>query len=103
MTETEIQKAILRALEAKAIFAWRVNSGSTAAPGGRIRLAPAGTPDIVGILPGGKAFGIEVKKLGKNPTHAQMLWGERAMGLGARWGIARSVEDAMALIGDWIG
>jgi hypothetical protein len=65
-----------------------------------IKQAPAGTPDIMGILNGGRAFGIEVKVKTKL-TPQQQAWGDRALKTGAQWGVARSVMDALELIEGW--
>jgi len=64
ITESQIVKAILDYLGYKKIFAWRINSGmifGTNAKGKTYahKLAPKGTSDILGILPGGRFLAIK--------------------------------------------
>ena len=65
MTETQIQKDILDFLEAHpaVLYVFRCNSGTAKAKGFRVRMAPAGTPDIIGWMKSGKALAIEVKTI----------------------------------------
>lgn len=58
-----------------------------------------GSPDIVGILkPWGRFFGVETKTEDGRLSKAQKLWHERARVLGAFVGVARSLEEAIALL-----
>ena len=95
VTETEIQKDIMDYLKLKGIKAWRNNSGQARY---NIKLAPNGTPDIIGYLPNGKFLGIEVKKPKKKLSPDQELWHSQAILAGCVIITARSVDDVMEVI-----
>lgn len=63
--EKDVQKAILDYLGYKKILAWRNNAGTAKVQMGTaeywMKLAPAGTSDIIGCLPDGRFLAIEVK------------------------------------------
>lgn len=90
MLESEIQKNILDYLELRGICAWRTNAGQTR---NNVKLAPKGTPDIIGYLPNGLFLGIEVKRPGKHPTDVQKRWMLKASSSGCVAFVAKSVED----------
>ena len=96
--ETRLIKKTLDALAAIGVWAWRVNSGSWY--GGRIKGAPAGTPDIQGILPSG-TFYLEAKMPGKELSDDQVAWHIRAADLGAHVGTFHTVTEALSLIKQW--
>lgn len=58
----------------------------------------AGDPDVYGCA-NGRAFAIEVKRPGENPTPLQQQRLAEWQAAGALAGVARSVEDAMAILG----
>lgn len=64
--EKSIQSKILKYLRSKGLFVWRNNAGSIPVGSGkyarRVQLGPSGLPDILGYLPTGQGFGIEVKR-----------------------------------------
>lgn len=64
--ESDIVKAILDWLHYNHFKCWRNNSGahfvSSKGKDYAIRMAPAGTPDIIGLSKQGKFIGIEVKR-----------------------------------------
>lgn len=90
MSQTPFEKSVVNAITAmlkksRAIVINNHGSGMTR----------SGIPDLTGVLPGGQAFAIEVKRPGRNKvTRLQernvRLWGER----GARAGFASSVREA---------
>ncbi len=100
-------RAILRALPTLGVWCWRVNSGVTVigkkgAKNRRvIRGAPAGTPDIIGALPGGRMFGLEVKTERGRVEESQKEWHARAEQFGVRVSVVRSVQQAMAIVTRW--
>ena len=59
-----------------------------------------GVPDILAILPGGKLCGIEVKNAKGKQSADQVLFEKRATSLGARYIVARAVEDVDELLHD---
>jgi len=108
-TETVLVRGILDALHAQAVFCWRVNAGLTVfgASGGHakrvIKGAPNGTPDIIGIVPGsrGRMFGIEAKSPKGVQNANQKAWEAKAAAHGVRYGVARSIGEAMGLVRAW--
>lgn len=106
--ETPIVRAVLAALQLRGAWCWRANSGAlilpeTAGAARRvIRGAPAGTPDILGALPGGILFGIEVKAPGGKVRPAQAAWIERARASGARAAVVFSAAEALRVYDGWV-
>lgn len=93
-TESEIQAAIMLYLRDRGILATRVPMGQGRF-GSRSRHS-AGLPDIIGVLPGGRFLGIEVKRPKARPRAneaKQAEWIRRARDRGGLVIIATSVED----------
>ncbi len=106
--ETDLVANILAALARRGVWSWRVNSslsvvGATKTTARRvIKGAPAGTPDILGVLrPSGVLFGLEAKVAGRVQNPAQRVWEARAQLHGARYRVVRSVSDALAAVDEW--
>ena len=97
MTETELQKQILELLKKAGITAWRANSGYVKK---NVKLAPSGTPDIIGYTRDGRFLGIEVKLPNKPLRNSQMEWHEKALKAGCKVFVAYSVEDVEREIKD---
>lgn len=57
-----------------------------------------GDPDITGILKGGRAFAIEVKRPGEEPNELQARRLEEIKAAGGVAGCAHSVEEAHAIV-----
>lgn len=98
-SEKEIQKSILDYLSLKGINAWRTNSGiqfSTYKDKSYItRLAPKGTPDIIGFLNDGRFLGIEVKKPGGIISDEQIIFIEKINQAGGLAFVAFSIDDVI--------
>jgi hypothetical protein len=107
VSETQLVRSVLDALAARGIWSWRENSGLTVfgSMGGAsrrvVRGAPKGTPDILGVLPGGRLFGIECKSAKGRQNPNQKAWEQRAAKHSVRYGVARSVSDALDLVDAW--
>lgn len=122
VSESTIVSAILKALELKGVWAWRVNSGARLSTyKGKphlTKLAPAGSPDIFAVLPKkveatflnaqfiqlgitGSLCGIEVKTPIGKQSDSQRAWQAKAESFGVRYGIARSVGEALKLVEKW--
>jgi len=106
VSEAAIQKSILQFLRLSPGVAWvcRQNSG-TFVDGDRYITANSqrGMSDIIGMLKGGRLFAIEVKsKSGKIMPHQQDFLDLIAAG-GGLAGVARSIDDARAIISDQKG
>ena len=71
MTEGDLQAACLQALDRiPDIYVMRLNSGGVKAKGGMwFRGCPAGTPDLLILLPGGSCVWVELKP--DKPHHNQ--------------------------------
>lgn len=77
---------------------WREQCGQVRVRRGYMRLAPAGTPDIVGYLPGGRMVALEVKRPKGKERPEQLEFLTRAQQLGCLVGVVRSVEEALKLV-----
>ena len=80
---------------------FRNNCGVAFYPsGGRVRygLAP-GSADLIGWTRDGRFLAIEVKLPGEKPDAAQARFLDAVKMAGGVAGVARSVEDALALVG----
>lgn len=107
--EKDIQKAILQAIALRrdVVFVGRFNRGQAVATNGNgdVRYTPfnsvPGFPDIHGLLVGGKAFYIEVKRPPphyRKPEPDQQRFLDEARVGGAFAGVACSVDEALALL-----
>lgn len=113
--------AILKALALKGIWAWRANSGTQVLSATSkvkrrvIKGAPAGTPDILLVLPHGMIAddfdqklvlvgalcGLEVKSATGPQRPSQRAWQRRAVANGVRYEVVRSVKQAIAVVEVW--
>lgn len=106
--EKDIQKTIIAALELRkdVVFVGRFNRGQAVATyNGETRYTPfnsvKGFPDIHGLLVGGRAFYIEVKRPPphyEKPDDDQQEFLDAARVGGACAGVATSVEEAEAIL-----
>lgn len=94
MSETAFQSQVMKLLERMGVWAFRVNSGGKR---GRVRLAPAGTPDI--CLP---ALGwLELKVGDGELSEAQVAWHERAKKEGVRVAVCRTLDGVAGVVSEW--
>ena len=97
MKEAVLQQNIRLALGMRDdIFMFRINVGvfkPISGNAGTVRSAPDGTPDLLGVLAPGKAFGIEVKTATGQQREAQKRWQEAWEKRGGIYVLARSLED----------
>lgn len=79
---------------------WKNQSGT--ANGGRMHLAPAGSPDIVGWrVRDGRFVGLEVKLPGvarSKATPVQLDWQARMRECGCLCGVVRTVAEAVEVV-----
>lgn len=101
-SEGEIQAAIRLAVGSLPdVRLWRNNTGALRdARGRQVRYGLAvGSADLIGVVgPHGRFVAIEVKSAGGSVTGDQSLWLETVRRMGGVAGVARSVEEALALI-----
>lgn len=104
-SESQIQKAILKHLQLKGYWCWRNNSGAvqTGEVGNKrfLRLSPKGSPDILGVFPGGVLFGLEVKTATGKQNDNQIKWQSKATSYGVRYAVVRSREEALFRVATW--
>lgn len=97
MSESTIQRAILDALLAAGAFAFRAQAGKVKVRGGYMNLCPAGTPDILVIVPPrGMVVGLEVKTLTGELRESQLAWAAKVRALGGVVETVRSPAEAVA-------
>ena len=93
-------RACLEYLRLRGIHAWQAQAGAVQTRQGRwVRLSPAGTPDILAILPpGGRLMGVEVKTGTGRRNKAQRAWHEAATRAGALVLTVRDVRELVRLV-----
>lgn len=93
------------ALQQRGVFCWRNQSGVIALESnGRkrfVHMGPTGSPDILGILYGGAAFGIECKTGTGKATKEQLAFGELMKRHGAYWSLAWTIGEVISLVEQW--
>jgi len=95
-SEREIAREILKHLRSKGVLCFRHEPNTYNHTLGHHVSNPyvmAGAPDIIAILEGGIFCGIEVKTPKGKQSPDQILFQKRAEALGARYIVARSIED----------
>lgn len=96
--ESDIQKAILRYLELKKIYAWtNKTTGTWDVKGNFFRKGSTlkGVSDILGILKGGKFLAIEIKKKGNYASQEQKLFIKNINDRGGIAFVAYSIDDVI--------
>ena len=96
MSETDISRGIRETLARLGVIVWRNQAGTM--QGGRVHLAPKGTPDLIGVLPGGRFLGLEVKRPGQKPTEVQLQWQRDLIAKGAVCAVVTSVQEAVDVV-----
>lgn len=99
--ERDVLNAVLAMLRTHPAVAWaaRVNSGAYKTPDGRfIRFGFAGCPDILGQMKCGQFLAIECKSDIGRATEDQAAFIDKVLKFGGKAGIARCVEDALAIV-----
>jgi Holliday junction resolvase len=94
MIESEIQHEIMDYLKALGYLVYRMNAGSRQ----HIKLAIAGTPDILVIMDNSKVLWIEVKQPGKEPTDIQKDMHEKLRLRGQRVIVAHSLDEVISAL-----
>lgn len=101
LLEKDIQKQILEYLALRRIVAWRQNSGAMKGKSAtgkawyvKFHTAP-GCSDVLGVLPGGRFFAIEVKRPGNVATPNQESFIEKIRQAGGLAFVAYSVDDVI--------
>jgi len=85
--EKDIQRTILDYLTMRGIFHWRNNTGALRSDDRFVRFGFRGSSDIIGVLPGGRALFIEVKRKVGRLTEAQKEFLAHAQMAGALFSV----------------
>ena len=100
--EANIQSLILDYLpnDRRVGMFWRQNTGGAALPGKGgtrqfVKFGARGVSDILGVLVGGRALAIEVKRPGKKPTDHQQKFIDAVNATGGLAFVATSVRDVV--------
>lgn len=103
-TETMLVRQVLDFLRHHKIFCWRANSGGglRRGRGGRtvpVRGNPAGTPDVLAILPpSGRQLGVECKMPGGKLRPEQAAWAANATRAGALCVVVYDVTQLQSIL-----
>ena len=105
--EQVIKGEVLRWLKRHGCLAMRINSGAMSVRSERKNRwiqfsSEPGTSDILGVLPGGRFFAIEVKRPGQKPTPKQEAFLQRVTRRGGLALVASSGEDLERVVGPLI-
>ena len=100
MKESDIQRLIMLALSEAGCLVFRNNVGTLKnAAGIPIRFGLCvGSSDLIGITPDGRFLAVEIKTCKGRATPEQLRFIEAVRAKGGIAGIARSPEDALALL-----
>ena len=101
MTEATLTRAILlRCGSLPHVRLWRSQPLVARTKTGRVvRALPVGFPDISGIMAGGRMVALECKTTTGRVSQEQAAFGAMLVKFGALYGVVRSVEDALRVLG----
>lgn len=92
--EKVILKGAIDLLTLRGYCVWRMNAGSIPYRGYRIKLAPTGTADVIGLTPWGRFLAIETKAPGQKPRPSQVAFLSEVRSAG---GVAVWIDDLRTL------
>jgi len=96
--ETKIVGEILSILRAHHILAFRHNTGVARIGGRWVRFGSVGSPDIIGVLPGGRFLGVEVKTATGKESDRQREFRERIESSGGVALVVHNTGEMLAKI-----
>lgn len=93
--EKDLVRAILDGLKRMGILCWsgRIHVFNHRPP--YLPVLGPGTPDVLGIFPNGKMFGIEGKRPGEKPSNEQLWWHAAFRAQGGRLYVATDAGEAL--------
>lgn len=96
--EKDIQSSIIEYLERRRIFCWKEHSGGMPMDGGKFMMpiGMKGKCDILGVLPGGRFLGIEVKRPSGKVSPYQEEFIQNVNLAGGLAFVAHSIDDVIA-------
>lgn len=98
--EGALMRRIMLALSEAGAITWRNNAGYATYPNGTVvkyGVCNPGGADLIGLYRG-RFLAVEVKVPGQHPTPEQRRFIDGVVKAGGIAGVARSVEDALALL-----
>lgn len=95
VTEQKLQNSIIKALNAIGFHVWRCNSGAIFIGKRMIRMAPKGTPDIIGFDSYGNFVALEVKLPGKELRKEQKEWIDAARESAVDADVVHGLDEAL--------
>lgn len=88
--ESRIQFIAMKILQASGAIVIRMNAGRTR---NNVRMAPAGTPDIMAVLKDARVVWVEVKAPGNEPTEVQKDMHDRLRGMGHTVYVVHNIDE----------
>jgi hypothetical protein len=98
VSETDISRAIKKALVSLGCMVIRVQSGKVSKGPHWIHLAPTGTPDLCVMTPDAKTVWLESKTTTGTLSDEQKAWHAEALKRGHRVAVVRSVAEAVKAV-----
>ena len=98
MKTGDLTKEVLRRLSLKGYQVWRTNAGRVRH---NVRMAPPGTPDIVGYAIDGTFVAVEIKIDDDSPSGVQRKWLSRAESYGCYVATVWCKEDIDEIVLCW--
>ena len=97
---TALVKACVEYLTLRGVVCWPQNVGAIRRGTHLYRVAPAGTPDVLGYLPPtGRGIAVECKTGSGKANKAQAAWHERARAAGVLVLVVRDVRELVDALG----
>ncbi len=97
--ESALLRQCLDYLKLKKVLAWRANSGGGLRGGRPVVGNPAGTPDLLIVLPpDGHLVGAELKSASGKLSPAQVAWRAHAEAVGVTYLVVRDVRELIAFV-----
>ena len=91
---TALVRACVEYLRLRGVVCWQQNVGAIRRGTHLYRVAPAGTPDVLGYLPPtGRGIAVECKTGSGKANKDQVAWHERARAAGVLVLVVRDVRD----------
>lgn len=100
--EGALMRQIMLAVSEAGAIVFRNNVGFATYPNGTVvkyGVCNPGGSDLIGLAPGGRFLAIEVKVPGQRPTPEQQRFIDAVKAAGGVAGVARTVEEALAILG----
>lgn len=95
--ESDVLADVMHVLEwhPKVAIVYRMNTGAIKRGSRYIRFGFKGSPDIHGVLKGGRALYCETKRPSTDLDEDQIKFRDKALAAGACWFVARRIDDVL--------